>query len=151
MNDGTTIPVAVHANGVHPNGVHAPTEASAPAAGQPQSPTASRPSSTPPIDIHDGPEGLDLIADLPGVTAEAVTIHLEDNVLSLHARSHVVLPEGAKALHEEFPFGEYSRSFILSDEVDRTRIEAELKDGVLRLHLPKTQRSQTRRIEVKGQ
>jgi HSP20 family molecular chaperone IbpA len=103
---------------------------------------------TPLIDIHEGPEGLVLEADLPGVLEEALTVQLEDNVLSLHARRALPPVEGGRVLHEEFRPGEFARSFILSDEVDRTRITASLRNGVLRIVLPKAERTRTRRIEV---
>jgi len=105
---------------------------------------------TPPIDIHEGPEGLILEADLPGATEQNLNVQLEDNVLSLHAKIDSPVPEGAQLMHEEYRLGDYRRSFILSDEVDRDRITAELKNGVLRLFLPKAQRSRTRRIEIKS-
>jgi HSP20 family molecular chaperone IbpA len=60
------------------------------------------------------------------------------------------LPEGARVLHEEYHVGDFTRSFILSDEVERSRITAELKSGVLRLMLPKAERAKTRRIEIKS-
>jgi len=104
----------------------------------------------PPIDIHEGPEGLTLEADLPGATEENLFIQLEDNVLSLHARIQSPVPEAARLLHEEYRVGDYYRSFILSDEVDRDRIAAELKNGVLRLSLPKADRARTRRIEIRS-
>lgn len=105
---------------------------------------------TPPIDIHEGPEGLILEADLPGATEQNLTVQLEDNVLSLYAKIDSPVPDGAQLLHEEYRLGDYRRSFILSDEVDRDRITAELKNGVLRLFLPKAQRTRTRRIEIKS-
>ncbi len=105
---------------------------------------------TPPIDIHEGPEGLTLEADLPGATESNLFIQLEDNVLSLHARIESPAPEGARLIHEEYPLGDYYRSFILSDEVDRDRITAELKNGVLRLVLPKADRARTRKIEIRS-
>jgi HSP20 family protein len=105
---------------------------------------------TPPIDIHEVPEGLVLEADLPGAHEQNLSIQLEDNVLSLYAQIASPAPEGARLLHEEYRLGDYRRSFILSDEVDRDRISAELKNGVLRLLLPKSERSRTRRIEIKS-
>jgi HSP20 family molecular chaperone IbpA len=105
---------------------------------------------TPLIDIHEGPEGLILEADLPGANDGNVSIQLEDNVLVLHARMPSPLPEGARALHEEYHVGDFTRSFILSDEVERSRITADLKNGVLRLMLPKAERAKTRRIEIKS-
>jgi HSP20 family molecular chaperone IbpA len=104
---------------------------------------------TPLIDIHEGPEGLVLEADLPGVSEGQVTIQLEDNVLSLHAKVDSTVPEGARVLHQEYRPGDYYRSFILSDEVERSKISAELKNGVLKLTLPKAERAKTRRIEIK--
>jgi HSP20 family protein len=105
---------------------------------------------TPPIDIHEGPEGLTLEADLPGATEQNLRVQLEDNVLSLYAKIDSPVPEGARLLHEEYRLGDYHRSFILSDEVDREQITAELKNGVLRLALPKAERARTRRIEIKS-
>jgi len=105
---------------------------------------------TPPIDIHEGPEGLVLEADLPGASEGKVTIQLEENVLCLHAQIPSPAPEGARALYEEYQLGDYFRSFILSDEVERSKISAELKNGVLRLNLPKAERTKTRRIEIKS-
>jgi HSP20 family molecular chaperone IbpA len=105
---------------------------------------------TPLIDIHEGPDGLILEADLPGASEDNLNIQLEDNVLSLHAKVPSPFPEGARVLHEEFRVSDYYRSFILSDEVERTRISAELKNGVLRLMLPKAERAKTRRIEIKS-
>jgi HSP20 family protein len=103
---------------------------------------------TPAIDIHETTDGLILEADLPGVPEQQVAIQLEENVLCLHARGASPAPDGARVLHEEFRPGDYYRSFILSDEVDRGRISAELKNGVLRLHLPKAERTKTRKIEI---
>jgi HSP20 family molecular chaperone IbpA len=105
---------------------------------------------TPLIDIHEGSDGLILEADLPGASDENLTIQLEENVLSLHAQIPSPVPEGSRVLHEEYHVVDFYRSFILSDEVDRARITAELKNGVLRLVLPKAERARTRRIEIKS-
>jgi len=117
-----------------------------PAQEQPEQPEAY----IPPIDIHEAPDGLMLEADLPGATEQSLQIQLEDNVLSLHAKVDSPAPDGARLLHEEYRLGDYRRSFILSDEVDRERIAAELKNGVLTLVLPKAERARTRRIEIKS-
>lgn len=105
---------------------------------------------TPPIDIHEGPEGLVLEADLPGVEEKGLTVQLEDNVLTLYATVSPTVPEGARVIHEECRVSAFARSFILSHEVDRSRIAAELKNGVLRVVLPRAERAETRRIEVKA-
>ena len=105
---------------------------------------------TPLIDIHEGPDGLILEADLPGAHENAISIQLEDNVLSLHAKVPPPAPGEARLLHEEYRVGDFYRSFILSDEVERAKITAEFRNGVLRLTLPKADRVKTRRIEIKS-
>jgi HSP20 family molecular chaperone IbpA len=144
-NDNRSIPVSVgrtaHAPASGEGSRINPAETAA---------AASRVYYTPLIDIHEGPDGLILEADLPGASEGAVSVQLEDNVLSLHARVDAPAPQGARALHEEYPVGDFFRSFILSDEVERGRITAELRNGVLRLNLPKAERAKTRRIEIKS-
>lgn len=110
----------------------------------------ARPAFAPPVDIHDGPDGLTLEADLPGATESNLHIQLEDNILSLYAKLDSPAPESARLVHQEYPVGDFHRSFILSDEVDRDRITAELKNGVLRIFLPKADRARARRIEIKS-
>lgn len=135
-----------------PQGEDAPPDTPSPTA----EPSAARPSppsafvQTPLIDIFEEPDGLVLLADLPGAIEDSVAIELEDNLLTLRAEARRPVPESASALLEEFPFGSYQRTFILSDEVDRSRISAELKHGVLRISLPKAERAKPRRIEIKG-
>jgi HSP20 family protein len=138
-----SIPVAMGRSAAE-NGTHATTTMD-------EAPQASE-CHTPLIDIHEGPDGLVLEADLPGASENNLSIQLEDNVLTLHARVASSLPEGAgaRALHEEYRTADYFRSFILSDEVERSKITAELKNGVLRLNLPKAERAKTRRIEIKS-
>lgn len=104
---------------------------------------------TPLIDIYEGPDGLVLEADLPGVPDDQLTIQLEDNVLNLRGKVATSGLDGARPLHEEYRPGDFARSFILSDEVDRSKITASLRNGVLRVTLPKAERTRTRRIEIR--
>lgn len=140
--DHHAIPVAVSRPGAE-NGPHV-APATEPPTAQP------RVLHTPLIDIHEGPDGLILEADLPGADESSIGIQLEDNVLSLHARVSQPAPEEARLLHEEYRVGDFYRSFILSDEVERSKITAELRNGVLCLNLPKADRVKTRRIEIKS-
>ena len=116
--------------------------------GAPEESADGRQAYTPPIDIHEGPEGLTLEADLPGATERNLRVQLEENVLSLYVRIDSRPPQGTRLIHEEYRLGDYHRSFILSDEVDRDRITADLKNGVLRLFLPNAERGRARRIEI---
>jgi HSP20 family molecular chaperone IbpA len=141
-----TIPVAVgrsKADSATPGGGAGRTDEAVPVA-------LEQPINTPLIDIHEGPEGLILEADLPGVSENNLNVQLEDNVLTLHAKVTSPFPEGARVLHEEYRVSDFYRSFILSDEVERNKISAELRNGVLRLSLPKAERARTRRIEIRS-
>jgi HSP20 family protein len=142
VTSNRTIPV-----GVGRSKTESPTRA---AAGTEEAVPIPVETNTPLIDIHEGPDGLILQADLPGVTEDNLNIQLEDNVLTLHARVPSPFPEAARVLHEEYRVSDFYRSFILSDEVERDKISAELKNGVLRLSLPKAERARTRRIEIKS-
>jgi len=125
--------------------------ASAPHQATPPPSSATVPQAIPPlIDIHEGPEGLVLEADLPGASPDSLTVQLEDNVLTLQAQGQPRQDSHLRMIHEEYRAGDYQRSFILSDDVDRDRISAELKNGVLRLTLPRMDRAKSRRIEIKS-
>lgn len=113
-------------------------------------PPPTRSSRTPLIDIYEGPEGLILEADLPGATDSSLIVQLEENVLTLRAHSADSEDRGGQRIYQEFHPGDFARSFILSDEVDRSRISAEIRNGVLRVELPRSERSKTRRITVKS-
>lgn len=103
---------------------------------------------TPPIDIFETPEGLVLLADLPGVSPETLELQVQDNKLTLFGRVHSILPEGARVIHSEYLVGDFLRSFILSDQVDHDRITARMQDGVLEVRLPNAPRAEPRRIPV---
>jgi len=103
---------------------------------------------TPPIDIYESEEGLVLHADLPGVSTESLDLQVQDNKLTLFGRVNPPTPADAKLRYQEYEVGDFLRSFILSDEVDHDRISASLQNGVLKVVLPRAQRSAARRIEV---
>jgi HSP20 family molecular chaperone IbpA len=104
---------------------------------------------TPPVDIYDSPEGLVLVADLPGVSVETLELQVQDNKLTLFGRVQRVVPEGARPLHKEYAEGDFVRSFILSDDVDHERVVARLNHGVLEVILPRAAKSPPRKIEVR--
>lgn len=104
----------------------------------------------PPIDIYETDNGLVLYADLPGVCSDGLDLQVQDNRLSLFGR---VKPQtvSQNVIHEEYKVGDFLRSFILSDDVDHEHITARLNNGVLRVELPRTARSEPRRIEVSSE
>ncbi len=106
---------------------------------------------TPPVDIYDSPEGLVLLADLPGVSTGSMELQIQDNKLTLLGRCQSVIPPEARLLHKEYDEGDFLRSFILSEDVDHERITARLNNGVLEVVLPRAPRAAPRKIEVKSE
>ena len=104
----------------------------------------------PPIDIYETADGLVLLADLPGVTPESLELQVQDNKLTLFGRVENYVPEGAVGQHCEYGIGDFLRSFILNDEVDHERISAKLTNGVLQVVLPRTPRSEPRKINIES-
>src|SRR6266508_4141295 len=96
----------------------------------------------PPVDIYEDERGLVVIADLPGVEASALEVGVERRVLTIRGRaSHLI---SGSPVHGEYELSGFFRQFQLPGEVDSARIEAELKNGVLFLHLPRTEEAQPR-------
>jgi len=120
-----------------------------PAATEPASPPAGdRVLFTPPIDIYESPEGLVLIADLPGVSVKTLELQVQNNKLTLLGRVKNPVPADVRLVHKEYEEGDFLRSFILSEDVDHERVTARLNDGVLEVVLPRTAKTTPRRIEV---
>ena len=104
----------------------------------------------PPVDIHEDDSGITVIADLPGATRETLSIDINGDTLTLEAGVGLEQPQGLQAVYVEVRSPRYRRSFTLSRELDSTHIDATLKDGVLRLRVPKLERAKPRRIEVRA-
>jgi HSP20 family molecular chaperone IbpA len=107
------------------------------------------PSFVPPADIFDTDKAIVMLLDIPGADPASVDVALDKRVLTASAHSQPVQPENYTLLHSEYADGNYERAFTLSDAVDGERIEATIKDGVLRLVLPKTAPSRAKKIAVK--
>ena len=104
---------------------------------------------TPPVDIIEGRDALFLVADMPGVDENSVDITLEKNVLTIYGTVEPEIPGEHRLVSSEYGIGDYQRTFTLSNEIDGGRIEATVKNGVLRLTLPKAEAAKTRKIPVK--
>jgi HSP20 family molecular chaperone IbpA len=102
----------------------------------------------PRTDIYESQEHLLLLADMPGVKQDGIDITLEQNILTIHG--HVDPPElpGYSLTYAEYGIGDYKRVFALSNEIDRDGIQATIKNGVLKLVLPKSKRTMPRKISV---
>jgi HSP20 family protein len=102
----------------------------------------------PAVDIYETEEALTLNADVPGAVAEDIQTDLKDNLLTITARLGP-LDSRWRPLYQEFETGHYVRQFRLGQQIDQSKISAQLKDGVLTLTLPKAERARARRIEIK--
>ena len=105
---------------------------------------------TPDVDIFETDSGITLLADMPGVKSENLTIDLREDVLTLSADVEPYIGENEQVVAMEYGLGRYFRQFNLSEVIDQARIEANLSDGVLRLSLPKVEKATPRKIEVRS-
>jgi len=104
---------------------------------------------TPAVDIFETEKELTLLADMPGVKSDNLSIGLNKNVLTMSGEVEAPEGENETEVLREYETGKYFREFTLSNEIDQTKIDAILKDGVLRLTLPKVEAVRPRKIEVK--
>jgi len=105
---------------------------------------------TPDVDIFETDQEIMLLADMPGVKSQALNIDLHENILTLDGE--VEPPESAdeRDLLREYRTGKFHRQFTLSQAIDQEKIEASMKDGVLRLRLPKVKAARPHKITVKA-
>ena len=114
----------------------------------PLKPTLQLRSIAPEVDILENEEEILLYADLPGVTREDLTIHIDNGKLTLNG-IRKLKAEGA-AVWEELGYVEYHRVFSVPQSIDTANISAELRDGVLKLHMAKSAGAKPRKIEIKA-
>lgn len=110
--------------------------------------TSDKPMFSPIVDIWETETGLMLLADMPGVSPEELSVDLQDNTLTISGRV-APQPEGRKNLIREFEIGNFYRQFSLAENIDQAAITASLKDGILKLELPRVAPALPRKIEIK--
>jgi len=103
---------------------------------------------TPSVDIYENENEILLYADIPGVHKDAVTVNIENGKLSVSGIRR--LDHQGVSNWEEFVDVEYVRSFSIPQTINVENVGANLKDGVLTLHLPKSEATKPRRIEIKA-
>jgi HSP20 family protein len=103
----------------------------------------------PAVDIFETPDALVLVADMPGVAADKVTVDLKDNHLVISGEVAPPLGAGETMTEQEYFSGDFQREFHVGSMIDQAKIEATMKEGVLRLVLPKAAQAKPRKIEVK--
>jgi HSP20 family molecular chaperone IbpA len=111
--------------------------------------SAPAPHVVPPVDVFEDESGITLLADLPGVSRDRLGVRVEGESLLIEGTVDVAGPKEMDIVYGEAQVPAYRREFTLSRELDSSRIEAQLKDGVLRLTIPKAEEARPRRIEVR--
>ena len=114
--------------------------------------TASQPQFTlrPSVDVFENSDGITLWADMPGVSRERLNLHVDGSSLLLEGNIEFPMAENLEALHAEVRSTQYRCIFGLSNELDTRSIDANLKDGVLTVRIPKRAELRPRRIEVRS-
>lgn len=102
----------------------------------------------PRVDVLEDHGGITVLADLPGVSRDQLELKVDGDTLTIEGTVTTMAPEGLEAAYAEVRLSRYRRAFTLSRELDAEAIEANLKDGVLTLRIPKQAHAQPRRIAV---
>ncbi len=104
----------------------------------------------PPVDVFETADGITLRADMPGVSKDRLELRVDGTTLQLEGKIEFPMGTNLEALYVDVRSTLYRCSFALSNELDTGRIEANLKDGVLTVHIPKRAELRPRRIEVRS-
>ena len=104
----------------------------------------------PAVDIFEDAGGITLLADMPGVSRENLDVRLDGDSLVIEGQANIATAKDMRALWAEVNVPRFRRTFTLSRELDAGRIEANIKDGVLSLRIPKQAHAQARKISVRA-
>lgn len=104
----------------------------------------------PAVDIYETGENIILTADMPGVTADDLSIDLRENTLTLSGDIAPYEAADEEDIAIEYEVGRYFRQFTISEVIDQAKIDANLNNGVLKLTLPKAEKAKPRKIAIKS-
>ena len=104
----------------------------------------------PRVDVLEDETGITLLADLPGVPKDQLELKINGETLLIEGAIATPTPQNLQSVYAEIRVPKYRRAFVLSRELDASRIEANLRDGVLTLRIPKQDDAKPRRIEVRA-
>ncbi len=110
-----------------------------------------RPALIPAVDIVEDSNGITLWADLPGVPREKLDVKVHDSRLYIEAEAVVPTDAAVRVHHAEIRAPRFARAFTVSDDLDTTKIDANLQNGVLKLSIPRREQARPRRIDVRTQ
>ena len=120
---------------------------------RPESEAAAREATAiiPAVDVFEDENGITVAADLPGVSREDLTLRVDGDTLTLEGRVSLGESQNLDAVYAEVRVAKYKRSFVLSRDLDTSKIDASLKNGVLILQVPKLEQAKPRRIPVRSE
>jgi HSP20 family protein len=104
----------------------------------------------PPVDIYEDTDCVTLFADLPGVSKENLDVQIDKDTLKVYGKRNAV--NGAESIarwYDEIPAKDFYRAFTIGEEIDREKITATMNNGVLKLTLPKAEKTKPKKIDIK--
>ena len=101
------------------------------------------------VDIFEDAHGIMVVAEMPGVSKDRLNVESDGNSLTIEGEAAIDIPQGMEPIHADVQHTRYSRSFVLSAELESDAIDAKLKDGVLTIRIPKRREFRPRRVEVR--
>jgi HSP20 family protein len=105
---------------------------------------------SPALDVVENPDSYGVVCDLPGIDIKDVEIQISGNVLTLKGEKKRQKADSGQVYREELPWGRFQRTMQLPLPVDPDKVEAVLKDGVLKVILPKKEEHKPKQITVKS-
>lgn len=102
----------------------------------------------PAVDVFEDEAGITLLADIPGVNKNGLEIEVDNDSLSISGQVNIEIPKKLDALYADVRSTRYQRSFSLSKELDREKVDAQLQNGVLTIRIPKKEEHKPRKIAV---
>jgi HSP20 family protein len=104
----------------------------------------------PNVDIFETEDALTVVLEMPGVDRDHIGIGVDNGVLTVEGSIDFGKYEGLEPVYSEYNVGPYRRSFRISNQIDQDKISAEMRDGVIKLVLPKAEEAKPRKIEVRS-
>jgi HSP20 family protein len=104
----------------------------------------------PTADIFETEDALTVVLEMPGANKDDIDVSVENGVLTVEGKINFSKYEGLQPVYSEYNIGPFRRSFRISSRIDQDKINAEMRDGVITLILPKAEEAKPRKIKVKS-
>jgi HSP20 family protein len=112
---------------------------------------ADAPAMVPAVDVTENESGITVKADLPGVSRESLHVRVDGETLTIEGQVNLGAVQGLEPIYAEVRTAQYKRSFVLSRDLDTSKIDASMKNGVLTLTVAKLEQAKPRRIPVRAE